>query len=315
MSKPSGLHRRRSRNHRPRHPRPPARAADRSNSAAFADAHRKDPGRPPRGHGRGRPRHPLPARRRGPGIGRAGRRARQRRRPSCSTPAPRIASHPDWTYGFPELSPGQAGRIADARKVANPGCYPTGAIALLRPLVDAGLLPPDYPVSINAVSGYSGGGRSMIEAHERDGGPAFELYALGLEHKHMPETAALLPGSPGGRSSSPRSATSARECWSPFRCTSTPCRASRQPPTCKRCWRRATPTAIPSASSPPTPIGKLEPEALNGTNLLELSRARQRDAPPGGPGRAARQSRQGRLGRRGAEPLPDAWPQGCRPHA
>jgi N-acetyl-gamma-glutamyl-phosphate reductase len=96
--------------------------------------------------------------------------------------------HPDWTYGFAELAPGQADRIAAARKVANPGCYPTGAIALLRPLVDAGLMPPDYPVSINAVSGYSGGGRSMIEAHEREGGPAFELYALGLEHKHVPET-------------------------------------------------------------------------------------------------------------------------------
>ncbi|HEY6434854.1 MAG TPA: N-acetyl-gamma-glutamyl-phosphate reductase [Acetobacteraceae bacterium] len=96
--------------------------------------------------------------------------------------------HPDWTYGFAELAPGQPERIATARKVANPGCYPTGAIALIRPLVDAGLMPPDYPVTINAVSGYSGGGRAMIEAHERDGGPAFALYALGLEHKHVPET-------------------------------------------------------------------------------------------------------------------------------
>ena len=96
--------------------------------------------------------------------------------------------HPDWAYGFPEMQPGQAERIAGARKVANPGCYPTGAISLIRPLVDAGIIPPDHPVTINAVSGYSGGGRSMIEAHERDGGPAFELYALGLEHKHVPET-------------------------------------------------------------------------------------------------------------------------------
>ncbi|HVC62202.1 MAG TPA: N-acetyl-gamma-glutamyl-phosphate reductase [Acetobacteraceae bacterium] len=96
--------------------------------------------------------------------------------------------HPDWTYGFAELLPGQADRIAASRKVANPGCYPTGAIGLLRPLVDAGLLPSDYPIAINAVSGYSGGGKPMIEAHERDGGPAFELYALGLEHKHLPET-------------------------------------------------------------------------------------------------------------------------------
>ncbi|MBV8573835.1 MAG: N-acetyl-gamma-glutamyl-phosphate reductase, partial [Acetobacteraceae bacterium] len=83
---------------------------------------------------------------------------------------------PDWVYGFPELDPDQPARIADARCVSNPGCYPTGAIALLRPLVDAGLLPPDSPICVNAVSGYSGGGRTMIEAHERDGGPAFELY-------------------------------------------------------------------------------------------------------------------------------------------
>ncbi len=94
---------------------------------------------------------------------------------------------PNWVYGFAELEPGQAARIAGARLVANPGCYPTGPIALLRPLVEAGLLPRDYPVTVNAVSGYSGGGRSMIEAHEAEGGPAFELYALGLEHKHVPE--------------------------------------------------------------------------------------------------------------------------------
>ena len=86
------------------------------------------------------------------------------------------------------MAPGQPGEIAGARKVANPGCYPTGAIGLIRPLVEAGLIPRDYPIAINAVSGYSGGGRSMIEAHDRDAGPAFELYALGLEHKHVPET-------------------------------------------------------------------------------------------------------------------------------
>src|SRR5215469_13734007 len=94
---------------------------------------------------------------------------------------------PEWTYGFPEMAPGQPGRIAGSRKVSNPGCYPTGAIGLLRPLVQAGLVPPDHPITISAVSGYSGGGRSMIEAHDRGGGPAFELYALGLEHKHVPE--------------------------------------------------------------------------------------------------------------------------------
>jgi len=96
--------------------------------------------------------------------------------------------NPDWVYGFPEMVAGQAERVAGARKVANPGCYPTGAIGLIRPLVDAGMMPPDYSVTINAVSGYSGGGRSMIEAHEQHGGPAFELYGLGLDHKHIAET-------------------------------------------------------------------------------------------------------------------------------
>jgi N-acetyl-gamma-glutamyl-phosphate reductase len=94
---------------------------------------------------------------------------------------------PSWVYGFAELKPGHAEKIAASRRVAVPGCYPTGAIALLRPLVEAGMLPRDYPVSINAVSGYSGGGKSMITDHETNGGPAFELYALGLEHKHLPE--------------------------------------------------------------------------------------------------------------------------------
>jgi N-acetyl-gamma-glutamyl-phosphate reductase len=95
---------------------------------------------------------------------------------------------PNWVYGFPELAPGQAARIANASRVSNPGCYPTGAVALLRPLIEAGLLPRDYPVSINAVSGYSGGGKAMIEAHDASGGPSFELYGLGFEHKHVPET-------------------------------------------------------------------------------------------------------------------------------
>jgi len=92
-----------------------------------------------------------------------------------------------WVFGFPELAPGQREAIAAAGRVSNPGCYATGAIALLRPLVDAGLLPPDFPVSLPSVSGYSGGGRSMIEAHEKGHAPAFEIYALGLGHKHVPE--------------------------------------------------------------------------------------------------------------------------------
>jgi N-acetyl-gamma-glutamyl-phosphate reductase len=92
-----------------------------------------------------------------------------------------------WVFGFAELAPGQREAIAHARRVTNPGCYSTGAIALLRPLVDAGLLPRDFPVALPAVSGYSGGGRSMIEAHEKGQAPAFEIYGLGMKHKHLPE--------------------------------------------------------------------------------------------------------------------------------
>jgi N-acetyl-gamma-glutamyl-phosphate reductase len=94
---------------------------------------------------------------------------------------------PSWVYGFAELKPGHAEKIATSRRVAVPGCYPTGAIALLRPLIEAGILPQDYPVTVNAVSGYSGGGKATIAEHEANGGPAFELYGLGLEHKHLPE--------------------------------------------------------------------------------------------------------------------------------
>jgi len=92
-----------------------------------------------------------------------------------------------WVYGFAELLPGQRDAIRGAQRVANPGCYATGAIALIRPLVDAGLIPPDFPVCLPAVSGYSGGGRSMIEAYESGSAAAFELYGLGLKHKHVPE--------------------------------------------------------------------------------------------------------------------------------
>ncbi|MBV9859928.1 MAG: N-acetyl-gamma-glutamyl-phosphate reductase [Alphaproteobacteria bacterium] len=176
---------------------------------------------------------------------------------------------PDWTYGFAEMHREQRARIAASDKVANPGCYPTGAIALLRPLVEAGMMPRDYPVTINAVSGYSGGGRAMIEAHQREGGPAFELYALGLEHKHLPETqhyAGLtrrpifvpsvghfrqgmlvsvplhldtLPGGPSGRD--------LREVLAAW-------------------YRGCTLVAV----ADPAPDGKLEPQALNDTDRLEL---------------------------------------------
>lgn len=100
--------------------------------------------------------------------------------------AHRIA--PGWVYGFPELSPEQTAAVKSAQFVANPGCYPTGGIALLRPLVDAGLLPRDYPVVMQGFSGYSGGGRQMIEAYEiAKNAPPLEVYGLNLMHKHVPE--------------------------------------------------------------------------------------------------------------------------------
>ncbi len=99
---------------------------------------------------------------------------------------------PDWAYGFAELAPGQREKIAGSKRISNPGCYPTGFLALTRPLVEAELLPRDWPVTVNAVSGYSGGGKAMIAEFEdqraanftRD---AYRIYAMGLQHKHVAE--------------------------------------------------------------------------------------------------------------------------------
>ena len=92
-----------------------------------------------------------------------------------------------WTYGFPELEPDGAERIAAARFVANPGCYPTGFLALVRPLIRAGVLAADAVLSVTATSGCSGGGKAMIAEFEDGAAPAFRPYALSLEHKHIPE--------------------------------------------------------------------------------------------------------------------------------
>jgi len=180
---------------------------------------------------------------------------------------------PDWTYGFPELTPDQAAQIRTARKVSNPGCYPTGSVALLRPLIDAGLMPADYPVTINAVSGYSGGGKSMIADFEAGTAPAFELYGLGFEHKHLPETQLYakltrrpifvpsvgdyrqgmlvsvplhldtLPGKPSGADL--HAALGTRYAGSTY-------------------------VSVMPLDSAAVKSGRLEPEALNETNLLEL---------------------------------------------
>lgn len=98
---------------------------------------------------------------------------------------------PDWTYGFPEMGGDQRAAIAASKRVSNPGCYPTGFIALTRPLVEAGLLPADAPVTCNAISGYSGGGRGLIEEMDAPApagtADAFRTYGLSLAHKHVPE--------------------------------------------------------------------------------------------------------------------------------
>jgi N-acetyl-gamma-glutamyl-phosphate reductase len=98
---------------------------------------------------------------------------------------------PGWVYGFKELVATQGEAIRNARCVSNPGCYPTGGVALLRPLVDEGLIPADAAVSVNAVSGYSGGGKAMIEAYEAANAagraPAYEAYGFDFSHKHVPE--------------------------------------------------------------------------------------------------------------------------------
>jgi N-acetyl-gamma-glutamyl-phosphate reductase len=176
---------------------------------------------------------------------------------------------PGWVYGFAELEPGHAQKIANANRVSNPGCYPTGGIALLRPLVDAGLLAPDHPVTVNAVSGYSGGGKSMIEAYEVGSAPAFELYGLGLKHKHLPELQVY-------------SRLERRPIFVPsvgnFRqgmLVSVPLHLDTLPGKPKVADLHAALTERYAGSTyvavlPAEADGKLEPQALNDTNKLEL---------------------------------------------
>jgi len=177
---------------------------------------------------------------------------------------------PLWEYGFPEMVAGQGERIAQSRKVANPGCYPTGAIGLIRPLVDAGLIPRDYPITINAVSGYSGGGKSMIAAHDHDGGPAFELYALNLEHKHVPETQKY-----GGLTRRPIFVPSVGH-FHQGMLVSVPLHLDTLPGKPSGADLRAVLAERYKGSAYVSVVdlagdGKIEPQALNNTNKLELS--------------------------------------------
>jgi N-acetyl-gamma-glutamyl-phosphate reductase len=176
---------------------------------------------------------------------------------------------PDWVYGLPELTPDQPARIAAARRVANPGCYPTGAILLLRPLVDAGLLPRDFPVTVNAVSGYSGGGNAMIAAYEARTAPDFEFYGLGLAHKHVPELQLY-----AGLTRRPIFVPSVGD----FRQGMIDCIALHLDTLPGKPGARDIEAVLAARYRgseyvrvvPAEPGGKLEPQALNGTNLLEL---------------------------------------------
>lgn len=190
--------------------------------------------------------------------------------------AHRIA--PGWVYGFPEMVHGQKEAIRTARRVANPGCYPTGAIALIRPLVDAGLLPTDHPIAINAVSGYSGGGKSMIEAYEAGGAPAFEIYGLALEHKHLPEIQAyaLLTCPPLFVPSVGNFRQGMLVCV-PLHLDALPGRPKvadleaaliAHYEGAHSVGRRLV--EVVPASDPSSRAGRIEPEALNGTDRLEL---------------------------------------------
>ncbi len=180
---------------------------------------------------------------------------------------------PGWTYGFPELAPDQADKIRAARKVANPGCYPTGAVALIRPLVDAGLMPAEYPVTINAVSGYSGGGKSMIAAFEGGTAPSFELYGLGFDHKHLPETQVnakltrqpiFVPSVGNFRQGMLVSVPLYLDTL-----PSKPSAADLHAALAKR-YAGCTYVSVMPLDNAAAKSGRLEPEALNETNMLEL---------------------------------------------
>jgi N-acetyl-gamma-glutamyl-phosphate reductase len=180
---------------------------------------------------------------------------------------------PGWTYGFPELTAGQSEAIAKARKVSNPGCHATGAIALLRPLIEAGLIDRDAPITITSVSGYTGGGKSMIEAYESGNAPAFELYGLGLEHKHVPEITTY-----SGLARRPLFVPSVGNFAQgmlvsiPLQLEALPGKpASRELSLALEAhYRGGSFVSVATMAEPSDVAGRLEPESLNGTNEMQL---------------------------------------------
>lgn len=179
-------------------------------------------------------------------------------------------TNPDWVYGFAELSAAQEAAIAAAPRVSNPGCYPTGAIALIRPLVEGGILPKDYPVTVNAVSGYSGGGKAMIAEYEpaRSAAPFF-LYGLGLEHKHVAEMQQY-----GGLTRRPLFVPSVGD-FAQGMLVSLPLhldllQAGTTPADLEACLRAAYARSGWVRVMDADPKARLAPEELNGSNWLEL---------------------------------------------
>lgn len=184
---------------------------------------------------------------------------------------------PGWTYGFPEYAPDQRAAIAGARRVTNPGCYAVTSVAMLRPLTAAGLLPADHPVTINAVSGYSGGGKGLIRAFEDESAEnhtedAFRLYALDLAHKHVPEIEVW-----GGLESRPLFVPSVARYRQgmlvslPLQLAALPGRPSPDDIHAALADHYAGESYVTVAPRAETAaMTKIEPEALNGTNELRL---------------------------------------------
>jgi N-acetyl-gamma-glutamyl-phosphate reductase len=191
------------------------------------------------------------------------------RRPKIldASTAHRVAS--GWVFGLPELGLEQERAISIAERVSNPGCYPTGAILLLKPLVEAGLIPADYPICVHAVSGYSGGGRKMIEQFEKGAGSAFELYGLELNHKHVPELQRY------ARLSRPPIFVPAVAAYRQGMIDSIPFHLGTLPTSVTandiqsclaRCYRSSKYVRVIEADHG----SRLTPDALNGTNYVEL---------------------------------------------
>ena len=173
-----------------------------------------------------------------------------------------------WTYGFAEMAPGQREAIREAKYVANPGCYPTGAIALLRPLTDAGLIAPGTPISVHAVSGYSGGGKAMIEEFESGALSGGFVYGLSQTHKHLPEMTVY-----SGLDHMPIFVPSVGQ----FACgmivqiglpAMDPTSAEMVEPALRAAYADQPFVSVAAASEVEP---RLDPQRLNGTNRLELS--------------------------------------------